>query len=847
MPDFRIVVKIDPSGARRGGRQVEGALNRINASADRTRRLLARAFTFTALALGAKQLVDIADRFTTLQNRLRTVTEGQGDLNNTLAKLSGIATRTRTSLEGIVRLYQRGSIAAEALSASQEDLLLFVERVGKAMAIQGGATSEASGALRQLSQTLSSGIVRAEEFNSILEGAFPIALAAAAGIDRAGGSVARLRQLIIVGEVISKEFFRGFLEGSKNIDELFRRTTPTIGQAFQVLRDQVVLFLGELDKGAGVSASFAQVLLEAAKNLDVLARAAGAVAIVIGVALAQRAIPAATRALIALGAAALANPFTVILFAVTALVAVLITFGDLIPIAEDRLASLQDLGVVTFEALLDAADTFVGFFEKDFAFIADQARSIFKDVELSVEGVLRVAARVVDGTVGFFVGVAKAIPIAFENIPAALELIFVRAFNFVIRQVTSTLNFIIKGINLVRAAVGKSALDFLEPFQLITTQPAEEFGKRLDASIAKGIRESNAAEQALEGLLKRAEERASDRQLRESRAADSQGGGGRSTQERAVADPVIAKFLKDLARENVLLQLNSREREIQAKIFQLEVKLKRDLTVAERAEIEQVLRRNQALATQAQILDDIHGPQEQYMEDVAALQALQARGAISQGEFNQRLRETRLALLDVQTGTFDGFERGFLRAQESMADFASSSERLITDAFREAQDAVVEFFKTGKFSADDFFNSLADNFLRLGTQQAFSALIGGASGGGGGIGGLISSFFQGSGAGGSIGSTLAGSFGFQNGVEGLPVGAASVASLPGVDNRLVQFRAKSNETIDVNKPGKSGGGRSMVINFNFPAGTDVDSFRRQEGKIQARISAGLSRSAERDS
>ena len=55
----------------------------------------------------------------------------------------------------------------------------FFGQLGKALAIQGSSATESSGALRQLSQAFSSGIVRAEEFNSILEGAFPIAQAAA--------------------------------------------------------------------------------------------------------------------------------------------------------------------------------------------------------------------------------------------------------------------------------------------------------------------------------------------------------------------------------------------------------------------------------------------------------------------------------------------------------------------------------------------------------------------------------------------------------------------------------------------------------------------------------------------
>ena len=83
-------------------------------------------------------------------------------------------------------------------------------------------------------------IVRGEEFNSILEGAFPIALAAARGIERTAGSIGLLRTEIIKGRVTSEEFFRGILAGGDEIDRQFALTTPTIGQAFTVINTGLV-------------------------------------------------------------------------------------------------------------------------------------------------------------------------------------------------------------------------------------------------------------------------------------------------------------------------------------------------------------------------------------------------------------------------------------------------------------------------------------------------------------------------------------------------------------------------------------------------------------------------------
>ena len=98
--------------------------------------------------------------------------------------------------------------------------------------------------------------MRGEEFNSILEGAFPIALAAARGIERVGGSVGRLRTEIIEGRITSEEFFRGILAGGEEIDRQFALTTPTIGQAFTVLRTGLIRSAEAINEIAGPLAGF---------------------------------------------------------------------------------------------------------------------------------------------------------------------------------------------------------------------------------------------------------------------------------------------------------------------------------------------------------------------------------------------------------------------------------------------------------------------------------------------------------------------------------------------------------------------------------------------------------------
>ena len=312
-------------------------------------------------------------------------------------------------------------------------------------------------------------------------------------------------------------------------------------------------------------------------------------------------------------------------------------------------------------------------------------------------------------------------------------------------------------------------------------------------------------------------------------------------------DP-IAAFSRQMEEQAMLLNLDADARRLQVEVLQtqaeLSAQLGRELTAAETAQIEALIAKNQALEEQVRILDRIRRPQEEFARGLANITALFNAGAIDLAQFNRLFADLRIALLDTQTDTAAGFERGFRRATEDMEDFATSSERLITDAFTSAQDVLVDFFKTGELNANSFFQTLADNFLRLGTQQLFagtfgsqgldvgSMLFGNAKGGG---------LFGGGGF--DLGGLFGGLMGFQHGTHNTPVDALSVADLNGVDNRLVAFRARSDETVSVHRAGD--GGRP-IVNVNVHGVQDADSFMRSKGQIMAAMQAGLERAGQRN-
>ena len=276
MTDRVIRVVLDGSGVRRGARQTKKELTGIQGAAKNVQgqfKAAAAAAGAFAAALAIREIVQLTNTYQTLTNQLRVVTDSQEELNIASARLFEIAQDTRGPLTSITQLFSRAAIAADELGASQDDLFRLTEITGKALAIQGSSAAESSGALRQLSQSFASGIVRAEEFNSILEGAFPLAQAAARGLDEASGSVAKLRNLVIEGKVTSEEFFNAILEGGEGIDAQFANTQVTISQATTNINNSLISFVGKMSEATGIGDGLANVLVGVSEAIDDLSDA----------------------------------------------------------------------------------------------------------------------------------------------------------------------------------------------------------------------------------------------------------------------------------------------------------------------------------------------------------------------------------------------------------------------------------------------------------------------------------------------------------------------------------------------------------------------------------------------
>ncbi len=235
--DFERKIASATRNAERNFKRVETTSARMQARLNSTYSGIAasaaKAFALIGGAQGFRQLSDSGTRIT---NSLKVAGLAGEELEGVYQKLFTAAQKNAAPLETLVQLYGRVSLVQKELGVSSDEIISLSSNVALALRASGQSSQEASGALLQLSQALGAGVVRAEEFNSILEGAPTILQAAAAGIKQAEGSVAKLRQIMLDGKLSSKAFFDGINAGAPILEQKVASAVLTVDQRIENLR-----------------------------------------------------------------------------------------------------------------------------------------------------------------------------------------------------------------------------------------------------------------------------------------------------------------------------------------------------------------------------------------------------------------------------------------------------------------------------------------------------------------------------------------------------------------------------------------------------------------------------------
>lgn len=249
-------------------------LNNIERSMNSLNRVSANLFKAGIAGFGVSQLKGFADGYTEIQNKLRLVEGASISSSKGLNNVFDIALKTNQSINATSGVYQRFAQNAETLKISQAQIASLTETVSKAVAVSGASAGAADAALTQFGQALGSGILRGDEFNSVMEQTPALAKAIATGL---GVTTGELRNMAKEGKLTMDALVPALERAKESVDDQFNTRILTISAAFENLNTSAIKWIGELDKSTGASEAFAKAIDEIAKHLTIVASlAAGA-------------------------------------------------------------------------------------------------------------------------------------------------------------------------------------------------------------------------------------------------------------------------------------------------------------------------------------------------------------------------------------------------------------------------------------------------------------------------------------------------------------------------------------------------------------------------------------------
>lgn len=475
--------------------------------------------------LGVSKLIEYADAWAMLAGRVAVATKSQEEAEEVTERLYQIAVKTRTPIQEMSALYQNLQIASKNLGNSQEATLEFTDLIGKSLAVQKVPAQTARGALLQLGQALDSGRVRAQEFNSVNMGIPYVMKIAAENIKGADGSIAKLRQQMLAGNLSSREFFEAIIRGGATINADFAKTRQTFAQTFTVMENGLARYIGKLNESLGVSDAFGKSVKFIVDNIDVIGGVFLTAAAAIGAMLAPAALGGLVTLLGTAGAAllALAGPVGIALGVISGLVVGIMTLGNQFKIGtangagfRDLLQALWEQGTAALKGIYDAA---VKYIEP----IAEIFNVSFGDITFA-DAYLTVA-KFFDYVVGAAVATVTAVIAVFDNLPSYISNLFKDMYNQTLDVLERWGNKIADQVDAVRIAMGKPVVVRVQSEKM---DVEEGYFQKFTNNIAGAVQNawdiaSRQVQNAAEAALKRADDLA---KARDKKAVDLTTGGG---------------------------------------------------------------------------------------------------------------------------------------------------------------------------------------------------------------------------------------------------------------------------------------------------------------------------------
>lgn len=219
--------------------------------------MLAGAISVSLIIEWGKRFLEVADNMTQLQARIARLSTDTKTANETFSSLANIASTTGASLSDTTKLWETLTSSLKEAGATNAQVLNLTGTLQKIGRIGGSSTEEMANALRQFGQSIASGTIRAEEFNSILEQMPELARQIAAGL---GISMGELRARMLDGKLTAEDALNAIQDRTSVVNAEFAKLPRSISQATGSLETSFAKMIASINEATGASSTFVSVI-----------------------------------------------------------------------------------------------------------------------------------------------------------------------------------------------------------------------------------------------------------------------------------------------------------------------------------------------------------------------------------------------------------------------------------------------------------------------------------------------------------------------------------------------------------------------------------------------------------
>lgn len=193
---------------------------------------------------GIQALGQRADARNGVDARLNLINDGLRTQAELETRVMRAANDSRASYETTAALIARIG-RQDYFKGNNEAAVQFAETINKGMVVSGASVTEANGAIVQLTQGLASGVLRGEEFNSIMENAPVLAEMMTQSL---GVTKGELRALAADNKLTTEVVVSSIMQQAGAIDEQFSSMPVTFGQASTAFENYVSQLMNSLSQ-----------------------------------------------------------------------------------------------------------------------------------------------------------------------------------------------------------------------------------------------------------------------------------------------------------------------------------------------------------------------------------------------------------------------------------------------------------------------------------------------------------------------------------------------------------------------------------------------------------------------